>query len=209
MAFINTIPARWAAGETFEMYDRLQRHYGYVPNYATVFCHRPEVLRRWSELLAGIKRPMDKRRFELATFAAAHELKSTLCTLAHGQALLQFFSAADVLALARGETPPSITPAEAALVRFARAVARDASSITADDVAQLKAQGFSDADIFDVVATAAGRAFFTRVIESLGVASDPPVKEMDPELRAALAVGRPVQFAEPDRLDDPEFLVVG
>ncbi|HEX6999160.1 MAG TPA: peroxidase [Gammaproteobacteria bacterium] len=208
MAFIDTIPARWAAGETFAMYDRQQRHYGYVPSYATVFSHRPEVMGRWAELLAAIKRPMGKRRFELATFAAAHELKSTLCTLAHGKALLEFFSSADVIALARGETPPSITPAEAALMRFARAVARDASSITADDVARLKAHGFSDAEVFDVVATTAGRAFFTKVIESLGVASDAPLKEVDPELRAALAVGRPIQFAEPDRLEEPEFLAV-
>ncbi|MFO7286451.1 MAG: peroxidase [Gammaproteobacteria bacterium] len=209
MAFIDTIPARWATGETFEMYERQQRHYGYVPSYATVFSHRPEVIRRWAELLAAIKRPMGKRRFELATFAAAHELKSTLCTLAHGKALLEFFSAADVIALARGETPPSITPAEAALMRFARAVARDASSITAGDVAQLKTNGFSDAEVFDIAAVAAGRAFFTKVIESLGAASDGPLEALDPELRAALAVGRPIQFAEPDRLDEPEFRAAG
>src|SRR5690606_32787792 len=85
MAFIETIPASWATGETFAMYDRQQKHYGYVPNYATVFSHRPEVMRRWAELLSAIKRPMTKRTFELATFAAAHELKSTLCTLAHGR----------------------------------------------------------------------------------------------------------------------------
>lgn len=209
MAFIDTIPARWATSEAFAMYDRQQKHYGYVPNYATVFSHRPEVMRRWAELLAAIKRPTDKRRFELATFAAACELKSTLCTLGHGKALLAFFSAADVIALARGETPASLTAAEAALIRFARAVARDASSVTAADVAELKAHGFSDAEVFDIAATAAGRAFFTKIIESLGGASDAPLKEMDAELRAALTVGRPIVFVEPDRLDEPEFRAVG
>ena len=93
MAFIDTISASWITGEGFAMYDRQQKHYGYVPNYATVFCHRPEIMRRWAELLAAIKRPMDKRRFELVTFVAAHALRSTLCTLAHGKALLAFFSA--------------------------------------------------------------------------------------------------------------------
>ena len=63
------------------------RHWGFVPNYAKVFCHRPEVLARWGQLLAGIRRPMDKRRFELVTFAAAHELRNTACALAHGKAL--------------------------------------------------------------------------------------------------------------------------
>lgn len=209
MAFIETISASWATGETFAMYDRQQKHYGYVPNYATVFSHRPEVLRRWAELLSAIKRPLDKRTFELATFAAAHELKSTLCTLAHGKALLEFFTTADVVAMARGETPPSLSAADAALMRFARAVARDASSVTADDVAELKAHGYTDAQVFDIAATAAGRAFFTKVIESLGVATDAPLEQMDAELRAALTVGRPIVFVKPDRLDELEFRAVG
>ncbi len=209
MAFIDTISASWVTGEAFAMYDRQQKHYGYVPNYATVFSHRPEIMRRWAELLAAIKRPMSKRRFELATFVAAHELRSTLCTLAHGKALLAFFSADDVVAMARGKIPASLSAAEAALMRFARAVARDASAITAEDVAELKGYGYSDAEVFDIVATVAGRAFFTKVIESLGVATDAPLEEMDAELRAALTVGRPVEFVEPDRLDDPEFRAVG
>jgi uncharacterized peroxidase-related enzyme len=209
MAFIDTISPSWVTGEAFAMYERQQRHYGYVPDYATVFSHRPEVMRRWAELLAAIKRPMDRRRFELATFAAAHALRSTLCTLAHGKALLAYFSAEDVMAMARGDTPPSLSAAEGALMRFARAVARDASSVTADDVAELKRHGYSDAEIFDIVATAAGRAFFTGVIESLGVATDAPLRSLDAELRDALTVGRPVEFVEPQRLDEIEFRAIG
>jgi uncharacterized peroxidase-related enzyme len=209
MAFIDTISASWVTGEAFAMYDRQQKHYGYVPDYATVFSHRPAVMRRWAELLAEIKRPMDKRRFELATFAAAVTLKSTLCTLAHGKALLQFFLADDVKAMARGEIPASLPAADAALLRFACVVAHDASAVTADDVAELKSHGFSDAEVFDIAVTAAGRAFFTKVIESLGVATDSPARTMDPELREALTVGRPIAFRDPQRLDEPEFRAVG
>ena len=209
MPFIDTISASWVTGEAFAMYDRQQKHYGYVPNYATVFSHRPEVMRRWAELLAALKRPMDKRRFELATFAAAHALRSTLCTLAHGKALLQFFSKEDVIAMGRGELPATLTAAEAGLMRFARAVARDASAITAADVAELKGYGFSDAEVFDIAAVVAGRAFFTKIIESLGVAADAPLQAIDVELREALTIGRPVEFIEPDRLDEPEFRAVG
>jgi uncharacterized peroxidase-related enzyme len=209
MAFIDTVSASWVTGDAFAMYDRQQKHYGYVPNYATVFSHRPEVMRRWAELQAAIKRPMDARRFELATFAAAVTLRSSLCTLAHGKALLKFFCAEDVIAMARGETPPSLSAAEAALMRFACAVAHDASAVTADDVAELKRHGFSDGEVFDIAAVAAGRAFFTKIIESLGVAADAPLRTMDATLREALTVGRPVTFVEPDRLDEPEFRAVG
>jgi uncharacterized peroxidase-related enzyme len=209
MAFIDTISASWVTGEAFAMYDRQQKHYGYVPNYATVFSHRPEVMKRWAELLAALKRPMDRRRFELVTFVAARELRSTLCTLAHGKALLQFFSAADVMAMARGELPASLSAADAGMMRFARAVARDAAAITAEDVAELKGYGFSDAEVFDIAAVAAGRAFFTKVVESLGVSADAPLRAMDGDLLEALAVGRPVEFVEPERLDEPEFRAIG
>jgi uncharacterized peroxidase-related enzyme len=177
------------------MYDRQQAHYGYVPNYARAFCHRPHVMALWAQLQNGIRRDMDKRRFELATFAAAHALKSTACSIAHGKMLSQFIPAEDVLAIGRGETPPSLTPAEAALIAFARKVAADATTVTADDVRVLKRHGLSDAEIFDIAATSAARAFWTKVLDALGVEADAAVQKLDPGFREALAVGRPLDFA--------------
>jgi uncharacterized peroxidase-related enzyme len=209
MAFIDTIGAADAAGDTREMYARQQAHYGYVPSYAKVFCHRPEVMRRWAELQSSIKRHMSKRQFELVTFAAAHTLRSTLCSLAHGKALLEFFSPDDVAAIARGEAPDSLTPAEAALVDFGRTVARDACAVTRADVIELKRHGFSDAEIFDAAATAAARAFWTKVVESLGADSDAPLHALDETLKDALAVGRPARFVEPERLPEAALDAVG
>src|SRR5262249_24013186 len=67
MAFIRTTTPEEADSIVTAMYLRQQSAWGYVPNYAKVFSHRPEVLARWGQLLAEIKRPMDKRRFELVT----------------------------------------------------------------------------------------------------------------------------------------------
>jgi uncharacterized peroxidase-related enzyme len=197
MAFIETLAADAVSEQARPMYERQRAHYGYVPNYAKVFCHRPEVMERWAALLAAIKRPMDKRRFELATFAAARALRSTLCTLAHGKALTEFFSVEDVRELGAGRVPASLTNAEVALMAFAHQVALDASAVTFADIERLRAHGFGEAEIFDIAATAAGRAFFSKVIESLGVETDPPFREMQSSLRAALTVGRPLDFAEP------------
>jgi uncharacterized peroxidase-related enzyme len=200
MAFIDTIPASDAEDEVRAMYARQQEHYGYVPGYAKVFCHRPEIMRLWAQLQSGIKRHMDKRRFELVTFVAAQALRSTLCSMAHGKALTEFLSMADVQALARGEAPPALSAAEAVMVEFARQVACDASSVSLGDVERLKQHGFTDAEIFDITATAAARAFWTKVVESLGVQTDAPMRAMNSEFRNALTVGRAVQFVEPERL---------
>jgi uncharacterized peroxidase-related enzyme len=192
MAFIDTIPPSEASEDVRAMYERQRAHYGYLPSYATVFSHRPEIMRLWAQLQSGIKRHMDKRRFELVTFVAAHELRSTLCSLAHGKALAEFIPAEDVRAIARGEIPASLSEAEAEVVSFSRKVARDASSVTREDVQRLKDRGLSDAEIFDVTATAAARAFWTKVVESLGAEVDAPFRALSQEFKDTLAVGRPI-----------------
>ena len=192
MAYIETVPSPADNEELRAMYERQQAHYGYLPNYAKVFCYRPEIMGLWAQLQSGIKRHMDRRRYELVTFAAANALRSTLCSLAHGKLLTEFFSMEDVQAIARGEAPHSLSAAEAAMMVFGRKVARDASAVTADDVELLKQHGFTDAEIFDISATAAARSFWTKMLDSLGVEADAPFRAMSPEFRDALTVGRPI-----------------
>jgi uncharacterized peroxidase-related enzyme len=192
MAFIQTTPDSDIGDEVRAMYDRQQSFWGFIPNYARVFCHRPEIMGLWAALQAGIKRHMDKRRFELITFAASHTLRSTLCSLAHGRALTAFFSMDDIKVMARGASPASLTAAEAAMMAFARKVARGAFLVTTADVNELKRHGFTDGEVFDIAAAVGARAFWTTVIESLGVEPEPPFLELEPEFRKTLTVGRPI-----------------
>lgn len=194
MAFIKTIAAADAKDEVRSMYERQQASWGYVPNYAKVFCHRPEVLARWGRLLAEIRRPMDDRRFELVTFAAAHELRHTACALVHGKALGKFVGDDAVRAIADGDASEALTGAERAMVSFARKISRDASAITSGDVDGLRSHGLGDEEIFDIAAAVAGRAFFTKLLDSLGVEGDAGLLKIESELRETLTVGRPLDF---------------
>ncbi len=196
MAFINTIAPTEATGDTRDMYARQQSSYGYVPNYAKVFGHRPEVMVRWGRLLAEIRRPMDDRLFELATFAAAHELKNTACSLAHGQQLAKFINEESVQALARGEFTDDITEAEKAVVNFSRKVAADASAVSQGDVDRLKSHGYSDAEIFDIATAIAGRSFLAKILDALGVETDVTALEMNKAFRKAMTIGRPISSDE-------------
>lgn len=194
MAFIKTVHPADARGELHDMYERQQGAWGYVPNYAKIFCHRPEVLARWGRLLAEIKRPMDKRRLELVTFAAACELRNSACALAHGRALKEFFSEATIIGIARDRFDETVTATEQAIVRYARQVARDASRVTEGQVAELRAHGLDDAEIFDIAATAAGRAFFTKLLDALGCEADSSFRQLDESFRKALTLGRPIDI---------------
>jgi hypothetical protein len=64
--------------------------------------------------------------------------------------------------------------------------------VTEGDVAQLRDLGYSDEEIFDIAATAAARCFFSKLLDALGVQADSSFNTLDPALREALTVGRPV-----------------
>ncbi len=199
MAFINTIPVKTAPDDVLDMYRQQEEEWGFVPDYAKVFCHRPEVMARWGALLAEIKRPVDPRRRELVTFAAAHVLKHSPCTLAHGQQLADMIGKEAVLAIAQGREEDVLNEADCAMFRYARRIAVDASAITADEIRALKEDhGLSDGEIFDIAAIAASRSFFTKVLDALGTDADMPFMKMDEDLRNCLTVGRPISSVMPE-----------
>jgi uncharacterized peroxidase-related enzyme len=201
MAFIQTIKPSESEGDVREMYERQQESWGFVPNYAKVFCHRPGIMARWARLLAEIRRPMDDRRFELATFAAAHQLKNSPCTLEHGKRLGRLVGEQTVVALGAGEAAPELSEAELAVAAFARKIAADASAVTQDDVDGLRQHGLTDAEIFDIAAAAAGRAFFTKLLDAMGVQPDVSAASMNDEFKTPLTVGRPISTQSHEYVD--------
>ena len=203
MAFIKTTPADQATGAVRDMYERQQKSWGYVPNYAKVFCHRPEILDLWANMLDGIRSHVDPRRFELVTLAAAHALRSSYCSLAHAEALSKHFSVEDIRVMLEdsADTVDSLSEGEVAMMAYARKVATNPSKITAGEVETLKSCGFSDAEIFDIAAVATALAFFSGLVEGLGAEADVSFMEMDEELRGVLTVGRPVGFRKLERLE--------
>ncbi|MCE8015473.1 peroxidase-related enzyme [Halomonas sp. MCCC 1A17488] len=191
MSYIETIDPERAEGEVREMYQRQQAHFGYLPNYARVFCHRPEVMNRWAALIAAIRRPMDARRYELATLAAARALGNTYCSLAHAKALSELLGMDETQAMVAGGAGP-LDEAERSMMAFAAKVACRAQEVGAEDIDALRAHGFGDDEIFDIVAVVAGRAFFTRILDGLGTEADAAFRELPPGLVAPLSVGRPI-----------------
>ncbi|UYG09125.1 carboxymuconolactone decarboxylase family protein [Halomonas sp. M4R1S46] len=191
MSYIETIAPEVAEGEVLALYQRQQAHFGYLPNYARVFSHRPDVMASWASLLATIRRHVAPRRFELVTLASAQALGNSYCALAHARALgelLGMDAARDVVA---GEAS-SLSDVEHAIMAFARKVACQAPAVTAEDIEGLREQGLADDEIFDIVAVAAARAFFTRILDGLGAEPDAAYRELPEPLREALTVGRPI-----------------
>ena len=163
-------------------------------NYEKAFADRPGVYAAWGRLAGEIKANMDLRRYELATFAAARRLRSSYCCLAHG-GILQDQLGAPLLAIARDHRSANLDEVDVAVMDLAERVVDDASSIEDADRQRLRDLGLSDDEIMDVVLAAAARCFFSKTLDALGVRPDAAYGALEPELREALVVGRPIADA--------------
>lgn len=193
MAFIET--PREASERAEALFAVATASYGYLPNMHRLFGHRPEVMEAWNALLGEIKKTMSARRYELITIAAARELKSSYCLLAHGSILLRDEMTPMEL-VATVETPERapIEHSERAIMAFAVKVVRDATSVTPEDIEGLRDYGLTDEEIFDITTAAAVRCFFSKTLDALGALPDAIYRQrLGPVVRKALAIGRPIE----------------
>ncbi len=145
----------------------------------------------WAKLNGAIKAGMDLRRYELATLAAARRLRSSYCCLAHGTVLAERFGER-VREIALDHRTAGLDAIDVAVMDLAERVVDDATSIGEADLQRLRDLGLSDTEIMDVVLAASARCFFSKTLDALGVRPDASYGDLEPELREALVVGRPI-----------------
>src|SRR4051812_41319416 len=178
--------------ETATAHRAATAQFGFLPNWALALGARPAVLAAWNQLNTEIRNGMDRRRYELATIAAAQALRSTYCAIAHSWLLTHKLGLVehDELATILGD---GADPVDRAVMAFAAKVARDAAAVTAADVQELRDVGLSDGDVLDVALAVAARCFFATALDAVGVQADPEFADaLGPKLAAMLTVGRPV-----------------
>ena len=160
-------------------------------NHARAFAERPEVYAAWFQLSSAIKAGMDLRRYELATLAAARRLRSSYCCLAHGTVLADSFGD-PVREIALDHRSAGLDEVDVAVMDLAERVVDDATSIEDADLQRLRDLGLSEVEIMDVVLAASARCFFSKTLDALDVRPDAKFLDLDPALREALVVGRPI-----------------
>jgi len=190
--FIDAVPEGAATGSLAEYYRQQRSAWGFLPNYAAAFSTRPDVAQAWNTLNGAIRDGMDRRRFEIATIAAARALRSSYCTAAHSKFLRDVCDdEAAMRSIAQDPSGAGLDRQDRAVFEFAGKIAADAASVEQSDINRLRGVGLSDADIADIVFAAAARSFFTRVLDGLGAQLDSQTAEaFPPDLRPSMIVGR-------------------
>ena len=159
-------------------------------NFERAFEERPGVYAAWRGLVTAILENMELRRYELATFAAAQRLRSTYCSIMHGNVLRNQVGE-DIVAIVN-DRDSVLNEVDLAVMDLAERVVDDATSITEDDLQRLRDLGLTDPEVMDVVLAAAARCFFSKTLDALCVQADAQFQELAAELKDAFVVGRPI-----------------
>src|SRR3954453_13301833 len=133
--FITPVPESESTDDLADYYRTQRTAWGFLPNYAGAFSTRPEVADAWNLLNSTVRDGMDRRRFEIATIAAARALRSTYCTAAHSKFLRDVCGDdATVESIAADPRGGNLDAQDRAVYEFAGMVAADAVSVTQSDI---------------------------------------------------------------------------
>ena len=188
MSILQTIPENEATGLVAELYADDVRDQGFVASHTKALALNPEAIVAWEGLIKAIAGPMDKRRYELITLAAARGAQSKHCLLAHGRKTLRYIDEPQLTAVALDYHDADLTEAEVAMMSFAERVSVDAAGMTDADSQRLRDHGFSDREIVDIALAAAARNFYSRAVQALAVDVD-ATPDLSEGLRDALVHG--------------------
>lgn len=170
---------------------------GFEMNATKLWAYQPETQEGLFELLGSAKRAGDlsMRDMGILVTATASTLGDSYCSLAWGMKLSREADAATAAGVLTGDDT-GLTPAETALVRWARRVVSDPNATTADDVQDLRDAGFDDQQIFAITVVIALRLAFSTINDALGATPDHGLEAIVPgPVREAVTYGRP--------MDDP------
>jgi uncharacterized peroxidase-related enzyme len=185
-----------ASPEIAELYAQFRTTFGrpQIPGILQCFATHPPLL----EHMMGLAQSMlftdgalGRLQKELIATAVSSRNRCAYCTDSHGFFLRVHGGSSDLLeaAMACDTNSQSFDPAQSALICFVQKITDDSASITADDVASLRASGWTDLQIAEAIHVAALFACFNRVVNAFGLPSQDLLGTYNPETESVAERG--------------------
>ena len=181
-----------------KLYEEDVADVGYVMNLSRAWAHQPDTMQALFALMrqATAKLGLDARRRAILVTACASAYGDSYCSLAWGGRLAAASDPETAAGVIRGDDP-GLSPAERAMARWARAVARAPNATTAADVEELRAAGFTDAEVFAITVFVSLRLAFATVNEAVGLRPDAQLRtKATAPVVEAVDFGRPIAAPE-------------
>jgi uncharacterized peroxidase-related enzyme len=141
---------------------------GFVPNVFLALAHRPDELRAFigmhDALMLKDSPALSKADREMIVVATSAANDCLYCVVAHG-AVLRIRRRDPLIAdqVATNYRKADLTTRERAMLDFAVKVATDSAAVSTDDFDVLRAEGFTDDDMWDIGSIAALFAYSNRM----------------------------------------------
>lgn len=172
MARVALLDPDQATGKTKEVFERVKSYYRMVPGLQKGLAYLPETTDAlWTLSLATAGEGTIREELKRVFFAVtAYEVECEYCTAAHMIALLgKQWSREECVEVIEGKPSPRLSDKDNAAVNFARIVGRRPAAVTDKMVDGLRAIGWTDAEIVEIVASVALMRYTTTVASALDV----------------------------------------
>jgi uncharacterized peroxidase-related enzyme len=172
MARVALLDPDQATGRAREVFERVKRYYRMVPGLQKGLAYLPETTDAlWTLSVATAREGSIHEELKRVFFAVtAYEVECEYCTAAHMIALLgKQWSREECVEVIEGKPSPRLSDKENAAVNFARVVGRRPAAVSDEMVEGLRAAGWTDAEIVEIVASVALMRYTTTVASALDV----------------------------------------
>jgi uncharacterized peroxidase-related enzyme len=177
-ANLSVVDEAHASPEVAELYARFRKTFGRprIPGILQCFATHPPLL----EHMMGLAQSMlftdgalGRMQKELIATAVSSRNRCSYCTDSHGYFLRVHGGSPGLLkaAMACDTNSQWFDPAQSRLICFVQKITDDSASITSDDVASLRASGWTDLQIAGAIHVTALFACFNRVVNAFGLPS--------------------------------------
>jgi len=172
MARVALLDPDQATGRVKEVFERVKSYYRMVPGLQKALAYLPETTDAlWTLSLTTAREGSIREELKRVFFAVtAYEVECEYCTAAHMIALLgKRWSREECVEVIEGKPSRRLSDKENAAVNFARVVGRRPAAVTDEMVDELRAIGWTDAEIVEIVASVALMRYTTTVASALDV----------------------------------------
>ena len=172
MARVALLDPDQATGRVREVFERVKSYYRMVPGLQKGLAYLPETTDAlWTLSLTTAREGSIREELKRVFFAVtAYEVECEYCTAAHMIALLgKRWSREECVEVIQGKPSPRLSDKENAAVNFARLVGRRPAAVTDEMVEGLRAVGWTDAGIVEIVASVALMRYTSTVASALDV----------------------------------------
>ncbi|GAV23255.1 carboxymuconolactone decarboxylase family protein [Carboxydothermus pertinax] len=177
MARVKMIEVTEASGKVREVFEDIKKHFGMVPNLFKTYALKPEILEaNWNKVKAVMMQgELNRELKEMVAVVVSRANGCNYCVRAHSAALKMLGIPKETIIQIIENIDDANIPAELKKVlTFAVKATREPNNISEAELNEIKALGYSDAQIVELLSVVDLYTSFNKFLDTLQVEIDFP-----------------------------------